>query len=116
MLPWAELKKGFEQGLCPWLKTVNEPEPERLRQNWADWIMEINVSREKKLFVIVVSQSGNLLPGPSEERRHGGARLGVLGDRTERMLQNSHALVPRSRLDGAKLIISITSSHPVIPS
>lgn len=108
--------KVFEQGLCPLLKTVNEPEPERLRQNWADRIMEINVSREKKLLVIVVCQTGSLLPGPSEERRHRGARLGVLGDRTERMLQNSHALLPRIGLDGAKLAISITSSHPVIPS
>ena len=78
--------------------------------------MGVNVSRGKILPVIVVPQSGSLLPGPSEERRHGDTHLGVLGDRTGRMLRNNHALIPRNGPDGAKWAISITASCPVIPS
>ena len=50
----------------------------------------------------MVPQSGDLLPGLSEERKHEVINLGVLGDGTGRMLRNSLALVPRNRPGGAK--------------
>ena len=96
------------------------------RRLWTSWsqrgwgktggtaALGVNVSRGKRQPVIVIPQSRNLLPGSSEERRHGGTCLGVLGDETERMLRNNHAMVPRNGPGGAKWAISLTASHPVI--
>lgn len=107
------LRKGFI--LCWWLWMSQS------QRGWGKTVgteaTGVNVSRGKRLPVIMVPQSGNILPGPSEETRHGGTCLGVLGDRTGRMLRNTMTWYPGTDQKGLnKWATSVTASHLVIPS